>query len=315
MYDIIGKRYYYFAISLLIIIPGIIAMIYSTVTFGTPVRLGIDFTGGSSWELRFEKPVDLTEVRAIFASNGQTDAAVQNTGDNQTILVRSKPVTQDIRVAVEGDLAKKYGKVDELKFDSVGPAIGREVTSSASTAVIASSVLILLFIYYAFRRVPNAFRFGVCAIVAMLHDVFVSFGVFSILGLLFGWEADSLFLTALLTVIGFSVQDTIVVFDRIRENVPKHRGESFETVVNRSVLETLHRSVVIQLTIMFVLFTMVLFGGGTTKHFVTVLLYSLFSGMYSSIFNAPPLLVVWENHEFGKFLRRAFGGGAARASA
>ena len=154
-----------------------------------------------------------------------------------------------------------------------------------------------------------------CAIIAMIHDIFVSFGIFSILGLVFGWEADSLFLTALLTMIGFSVQDTIVVFDRIRENVPKHRGESYETIVNRSVLETLHRSVVTQLTVIFVLFTMLLFGGGTIKHFVTVLLYSMFSGMYSSIFNASPLLVVWENGEIGKFFRRTFGGGTARATA
>jgi preprotein translocase subunit SecF len=139
--------------------------------------------------------------------------------------------------------------------------------------------------------------------------------VFSILGLVLGWEADSLFLTAILTMIGFSVQDSIVVFDRIRENVPKHRGESFETVVNRSLLETIHRSLVAQLTVIFVLFTLLLFGGGTIKHFVTVLLYSMFSGMYSSIFNASPLLVVWENDEIGKFFRRVFGGGTARATA
>jgi preprotein translocase subunit SecF len=315
MYDIIGKRYYYFAFSLLIIIPGIIAMIYSTMTFGTPVRLGIDFTGGSSWELRLERPADLPEVRSIFASHGMADAAVQNTGDNRTILVRTKPVTPEIRTAVEQELSSKFGTVTELQFDSVGPAIGREVTNSATIAVVAASVLILLFIYYAFRRVPNSFRYGVCAIVAMTHDVFVSFGIFSILGLAFGWEADSLFLTALLTMVGFSVHDTIVVFDRIRENVPKHRGESYETVVNRSVLETLHRSVVTQLTVVFVLVTMLLFGGGTISHFVTVLLYSMFSAMYSSIFNASPMLVVWQNGEIGKFFRRVFGGGTARAAA
>ncbi len=315
MYDIIGKRYYYFAFSLLIIIPGIIAMIYSTLTFGTPVRLGIDFTGGSSWELRFEKPADLPEVRAIFANHGLTDAAVQNTGDNQTVLIRTKAVTPEIRQSVESDLASKFGKVTELQFDSVGPAIGREVTNSAAIAVVAASVIILIFIWYAFRRVPNPVRFGVCAIIAMTHDVFVSFGIFSILGILFGWEADSLFLTALLTMVGFSVHDTIVVFDRIRENVPKHRGESYETVVNRSVLETLHRSVVTQLTVVFVLVTMLLFGGGTISHFVTVLLYSMFSAMYSSIFNASPMLVVWQNDEIGKFFRRTFGGGKARATA
>jgi preprotein translocase subunit SecF len=315
MYDIIGKRYYYFAFSLLIIIPGIIAMIYSTMTFGTPVRLGIDFTGGTSWELRFDKPVDLPAIRGVFADNGLPDAAVQNTGDSQTILVRTKAIDPDVRAAIQKELTSKFGTVNELQFDSVGPAIGKEVTNAAAIAVIAASVLILLFISYAFRRVPNAFRYGTCAIIAMVHDIFVSFGIFSILGLLFRWEADALFLTALLTVVGFSVQDTIVVFDRIRENVPKHRGESYETVVNRSVLETLHRSVVTQLTVIFVLCTILLFGGGTIKHFVTVLLYSMFSGMYSSIFNASPLLVVWQNDEIGKFFRRVFRGGTARAAA
>jgi len=314
MYDIIGKRYWYFTVSLIIIIPGIIAMVYSLMTFGTPIRVGIDFTGGSLWELRFDQAASLSGVRDTLTARGLGDASIQNTVDNQTILIRTKPVSLEERAGVEQDLSKQFGTVTELRFDTVGPAVGREVTQAATLAAVAASLVFLVFIAFAFRRVPNGFRYGVTAVIAMIHDVFVCLGVFAILGLIFGWEADALFLTALLTVIGFSVQDTIVVYDRIRENVLRRRGEPFEQVVNRSLLETLPRSVIIQLTQVFVLFTLLLFGGPTTKHFVTVLLYSMFSGMYSSIFNAPELLVVWENGEIGSFFRRKFGKETARAS-
>ena len=179
----------------------------------------------------------------------------------------------------------------------MGPTIGQEVTRSAFLAVIATAVVILLFIVFSFRRVPNSFRYGACAIIAMIHDILILMGIFSILGLVWGWEADALFLTAVLTIIGFSVQDTIVVFDRIRENVPKRRGEPFETIANRSLLETLHRSLATQLNAMFVLIAILLFGGDTIKQFVFVLLYGFLSGTYSSIFIAVPLLVAWENGE------------------
>jgi preprotein translocase SecF subunit len=148
----------------------------------------------------------------------------------------------------------------------------------------------------------------------MVHDVLVATGLFSLAGLLFEWEVDALFLTALLTVIGFSVQDTIVVYDRIRENVPKRRGEDYETIVNRSLLETVHRSLATQLNAIFVLIAILLFGGATIKQFVAVLLIGMFSGTYSSIFNAVPLLVVWNNGEVGAFLRRVFGGTAKAAA-
>jgi len=315
MFDIIGKRYLYFTLSLLVIVPGLIAMIYSMVTFGSPVRLSIDFTGGTLMELQFESPVKVGDVRAVFEERGFADTAVQNAGDDRTVVIRAKLLDPQTKVAVQNDLKAKLGPFTELRYDSVGPAVGAEVTRSATLAVSAAAICILLFIIFAFRRVPNSWRFGVCATIATCHDILVAVGVFSICGLLFGWEADSLFLTALLTVTGFSVQDTIVVFDRIRENIPKRRGEPFEVIVNRSLLETLHRSLATQLNAIFVLIAILLFGGATIRQFVIVLLYSLFSGTYSSIFNAVPLLVVWEKGEVGAFLRRVFGKGAARASA
>jgi preprotein translocase SecF subunit len=192
------------------------------------------------------------------------------------------------------DLGQEFGEVELLRFESVGPAVGAEVTRAAGIAVAVAALFILAYIVFAFRNVPNAFRYGACAIAAMIHDILVTVGLFAIAGLALGWEADALFLTALLTVIGFSVQDTIVVFDRIRENIPRRRGEAFETIANRSLLETLHRSLATQLNAIFVLVALLLLGGATTKQFVAILLVGLISGTYSSIFTAVPLLVTWE---------------------
>jgi preprotein translocase subunit SecF len=297
MFSIVQKRHWFFLFSALLIIPGLVAMIYSTVMFGSPIKLGIDFTGGALTELRFDKVLQPAEVRQIFTDSGFPGATVQTTADPQTLLVRTKPVDPEAKNLLLSALRETFGPVEVLRFESVGPAVGAEVTRAASIAVAVAALFILVYIVFAFRKVPNAFRYGVCAIISMIHDILVTTGLFSIACLLLGWEADSLFLTAVLTVIGFSVQDTIVVFDRIRENTPKRRGESFETIVNRSLLETLHRSLATQLNAIFVLIALLLLGGATTKQFVAVLLVGLISGTYSSIFNAVPLLVVWETRK------------------
>jgi preprotein translocase SecF subunit len=294
MFTIVEKRHWYFILSALVIFPGLVAMIYSIMMFGSPVPLSIDFTGGSLLELRFEQAVPTSDVRQVFVETGFSGSTVQTTTDERTILVRSKPMSPETKSEIVAELSAEYGSVDELRFETVGPAVGAEVTRAAAIAVAVAAFFILIFIVFAFRKVPNAFRYGVCAIAAMLHDILVTVGLFSLAGLLLGWEADALFLTAILTVIGFSVQDTIVVFDRIRENIPKRRGEAYETIVNRSLLETIHRSLATQLNAMFVLVALLIFGGATMKQFVAVLLVGLLSGTYSSIFNAVPLLVVWE---------------------
>jgi preprotein translocase subunit SecF len=304
MFNIVEKRQWYFLLSALIIIPGLVAMIYSIVVFGAPVKLSIDFTGGTLLELRFDQSVQPAEVRQIFTENGYLGSSVTTTGD-RTILVRTKQMDPATKAEIIDSLGETFGPVEELRFESVGPAVGAEVTRTATIAVAVAALFILLFILFAFRKVPNAIRYGVCAIAAMLHDILVTVGLFSIAGLALNWEADALFLTAILTVIGFSVQDTIVVFDRIRENIPKRRGEAFETVVNRSLLETIHRSLATQLNAIFVLIALLLFGGATTKQFVAVLLVGLLSGTYSSIFNAVPLLVVWETRKLAGRTRKA----------
>ena len=304
IFNLVNKRFYFFIFSLCIIIPGVIAMVYSTLTLGTPFRLGIDFTGGSFMELRFNEVADVAKIRSSLEEQGYSDTYVQSAADGKTIVIRTTYLDNVAKDNITAALKRDIGEFTELRFESVGPTIGQEVTRSAFLAIVAASVVILLFIVFAFRKVPHSFRFGLCAIIAMVHDVLVLLGIFSILGLVFGWQADTLILTAVLTVTGFSVQDTIVVFDRIRENVPKRRGEPFETIANRSLLETLHRSLVTQLNAMFVLVAILLFGGETIKQFVFVLFYGFLSGTYSSIFVAVPLLVAWENGELNIFGRR-----------
>ncbi len=297
MFNIVERRHWFFLLSAVIIIPGLVAMIYSYATVGTPVKLSIDFTGGALLELQFEQPVQPADMRAALAEQGFAGSTVQTTANAQTLLARTKPMQQEEKAQIMEALRATYGSIEELRFESVGPAVGAEVTHAASIAVAVAALFILAFIIFAFRKVPNAFRYGLCAIAAMIHDILVTVGLFSLAGLLLNWEADALFLTAILTVIGFSVQDTIVVFDRIRENIPKRRGEPFETIVNRSLLETIHRSLATQLNAIFVLIAILFFGGATMKQFVAVLLVGLLSGTYSSIFNAVPLLVVWETRK------------------
>jgi preprotein translocase subunit SecF len=308
--DIVGKRYWYFALSLLVIVPGLIAMGVHWAQKGEPFSLSIEFTGGTVLELKFDKPQTFRsdEVAGILSQFGMspTDVSVQPSG-NDTLVIRTKEIDNATKVQIEDALRARYGNFTEQSAESVGPAIGAEVTQRASIAVAIAALGILLYITWAFRHVPQPFRYGVAAIIAMVHDVLVVLGSASIFGLLFGWEVDSLFLTALLTVIGFSVHDTIVVFDRIRENMARMRGVRFEDVVNHSILQTLDRSINTQLTVLFTLAALILFGGVTVRHFVLTLFIGILSGSYSSIFNASPILVVWENHEVGKFFGRLFG--------
>ncbi len=254
MFRLVEQRRWYFLLSALVIIPGLIAMIYSTATTGLPFKLAIDFTGGSIWELRFEQAIQPGDLRAIFSNAGLGDTAVTTIGDGRTAQVRLKPIEEAQKIVLMDVIKAKFGSgVTEEQFSTVGPAIGQEVTQAAVIAVIAAALAITMFLVIAFRKVAHPFRYGVSAVIAMVHDILVTTGIFSILSLFFGWEADALFLTAILTVISFSVQDTIVVFDRIRENSPKYRGETFGLIANRSLLETLHRSLATQLNALFIM--------------------------------------------------------------
>ena len=309
--NIVGKRKTYYTISAIVIGLGIVAMIASTTIYGTPLKPSIDFEGGSLMELQFDQQPPPEGVRAIFTNyskNGvdYNDTAVTDAEKlgQATTLIRSKYLDDEAKVEIQDQLEAQFGSFTELRFDAVGPTIGAEVTQAAALAVLAATVAILLFFIWAFRSVPNAFRYGIAAIVAMLHDVLLTAGIFAALGLFFGWEIDALFLTAILTVIGYSVHDTIIVFDRIRENLPRYRSEAFDTVCNRSLLETLTRSVATSVSTMFVVLAILVFGGSTMTQFVTTILIGIITGTYSSIFIAVPFLVSWQQGEFGSLFRR-----------
>lgn len=291
MLNIISKKNWYFLISLLVIIPGI----FSLFTWG--LRLSIDFSGGTRLTLLFPEPVNqktIDNVKNIFSSEKIEVATIQPSGSS--LIIRTKPLTEKQDAVLLDKIKSKAGSFKQEEFETIGPTIGSEITVNAFKAIIIASILIVLYIAYSFRRVPkptNSWRFGLTAIAALLHDVLVLLGVFSLLGHFFGVEVDSLFITALLTVMGFSVHDTIVVFDRIRENLIRVSGVAFPQIVNDSILQTLVRSLNTSLTAMLVLFTLLVFGGDSMRWFVVALLIGIFSGTYSSIFNAAPLLVLW----------------------
>lgn len=299
--DIIGKKYWFFIISLIVIIPGIASL------FLWGLRLSIDFTGGSrmTYEVQSsilrlrsgqELKVQSSDINKVITKQGVEVGSIQKSGDN-LYIVRTKPLDQKTHNKVNEALIKEIKEIKELSSETIGPTIGSEITINAIKAVIFACILIVLYIAWAFRKVPkpaSGIRFGVCAILALIHDVLVLIGVFSILGHFFNVEVDSLFVTAVLTVIGFSVHDTIVVFDRVRENLLRTPNLPFNQVVNSSILQTLGRSLNTSLTVLLVLLTLLLFGGESIKWFVVALLVGITSGTYSSIFNAAPLLVVWE---------------------
>lgn len=318
MIDFVGKRYLYFLLSLLIIIPGLIAIGIHWAQFGTPFALAIDFTGGTNWEMvDISRVPNTDEVRGIYAKYGIRDAVPQPEilEGKQGVLIRSSEVRPEVKPQIAADLRALLGNFTEVRFESAGPAIGAEVSNAAAVAVGAAAIAILLFLTYAFRKAPHPIRYGIAAIIAMLHDVLVVLGLGAIFGLLLGWQVDALFLTALLTVIGFSVHDTIVVFDRIRENLVRLRGMSFDNVVNHSIMQTLDRSINTQLVVLFTLTALAMFGGLTIRQFIITMLIGIVSGTYSSIFNAAQILVVWEDGDVGNFFRRIFGRSRAEATA
>jgi preprotein translocase subunit SecF len=308
--DIIGQRKLYYLISLIIILPGLISLIIPP-----HLKLAVDFTGGTLWELQFQQNVQPAQVKEVLAARGYGDAIVQTSGERD-ILIRAKeiPADQPIKGEIASDLKSKFGDFTELRFETVGPVVGQEVATRALFAVALASIGILLYIAWAFRKVDNPFRYGVCAILALLHDALVVLGIFSILGHLFDVEVDALFVTAVLTVIGFSVHDTIVVFDRIRENQRRMHGMPFDRIVNHSLIQTLGRSLATSLTVIFTLSALVLFGGITTREFALALLIGIISGTYSSIFNASAMLVSWENGEIARLFGRGRPSSAARSA-
>jgi len=310
--DFVRHRRWFYVLSLAIMLPGLISL-----ALPGGLRSGIDFTSGTIMTLRFDRPVDQAEVRQAFAEMGHPEAIVQRS-DEGSYLVRTLPFEQAISESVESEmqterqivvagLGERFGRVEVLGLDHVSPIIATEIVRYAVLAVVAACGGILLYLWWSFRKVPHPVRYGTCAVAALVHDALVVLGIFSILGRLFSIEIDAMFITAILTVIGFSVHDTIVVFDRIRENIVRHAGEPFADVVNHSLIQTLGRSLNTSVTVVLTLVALLLFGGVTIRTFVLALLIGIVSGTYSSIFNASLLLYSWEHGELGNFWRRLTG--------
>lgn len=302
LYDIVGHRRTYYIFSGILILLGIAAMVYSLITTGAIFQLGVDFRSGTRYEVQFTEPVTENEIRAVFAEfgiNNPSVIALRGEDLENAWQIRAEFVSPEISQAIVNALDAEVAPLIEgrTQVTSISPTVGAEVTRAAFVAVGVAAVVVLIYIALVFRQVPHPFRYGASAVAAMIHDLFIIFGFAAITGVLMGWEVDALFLTAVLTVAGFSLQDTIVVFDRIRENIPKRRREAYQKVVNRSLLETIHRSLATQLNAMFVMVAILLFGGASIKPFIAVLFVGLLSGTYSSIFVATPLLVSWEKGE------------------
>lgn len=302
MLDLVKNRYLWFLLSLAFILPGMISLAVNG------LQLGIDFTGGTLWEIEVQEGTSSNEIQSIVEAHGFSGARVQES-DNDQMLIRMEELQQGSPEKAELDsaLEEQIGSFTELQLQSVGPTLGTEIRNRAGIAILLASIGVLLYIAYAFRKTQNAFLYGSCAIIAMLHDIALVIGVFSILGWVAQVEVDALFVTAILTLIGFSVHDTIVVFDRIRENLVFRAGDRFEDIVNYSVVQTIPRSINTTITTLFTLLALYLFGGATIQYFILALIIGIVAGTYSSIFNAAQILVVWENEEIQDFVRGLFG--------
>jgi len=290
--NIIGKRRIWYTISFIMIVPGVISL------FIYGLRLGIDFNAGQLETVRGNVTVE--KVNTAATGLGFKDIQVVPAGSDTQIRYRDPaPQAQHEQNHQKLKTALAAKGVTELSFDSVGPTVSSAIAKNAIASLIVVSLAIVLYIAFAFRNAPppvSPWSFGVMAIIALLHDSLFVLGVFSLLGHFLGVEIDALFVTAILTVIGFSVHDTIVVFDRIRENLRREKG-SFEQIVNHSILETVARSINTSLTVLLTLLALYLFGGQSIRLFVLALLIGIASGTYSSIFNASPLLVTWHNYK------------------
>lgn len=282
--------------KILFVVSGVVLVFGLTSLALYGLRLGIDFKGGTITELQFKGSYDISKARQVVSDASIGNFQLQTTGE-RGLIIKTEVIEKDKHDAIVTDLKTMVGDFEEKRYDSIGPVIGKELKQKALYQLLLVSLGIVFYIAYAFRRIArpiSSWQFGWAAVVALLHDLLVVLGVFSVLGHFRGVEVDSLFVTAMLTVLGFSVHDTIVVFDRIRENLKLHAGQSLEFIVNHSISQTIVRSLNTSLTVLFVLLALLLFGGETIKYFVLALFIGIITGTYSSIFVASPILVLWQ---------------------
>lgn len=295
MFDITGKRVWYFALSAVLILGSAVAL----ATLG--LEPGIDFSAGSITTLSFESAPAPEDVETELADIGLTANVEESEG---RIVVRTTELAAAEKKAMKDGLETAFGPLQEEGFENVNPIIAEETARIAGIAVAVSAAGILLYITWAFRRMPKPFHYGTCAVIALVHDVTIVLGTYAILGSIMNWEINLMFITGILAVIGYSVNNTVVVFDRIRENLRRGISPRFEIVVNSSLVDTLSRSLNTSLTTLAVVLALVLFVGASIQNFAVVLLIGVVSGTYSSLLVAPTLLVVWEGGRWSGLVRR-----------
>ncbi|MBI2454417.1 MAG: protein translocase subunit SecF [Parcubacteria group bacterium] len=293
MLAIIPNKKIYLTISAVLVLASVVAI----AVWG--LKLGIDFTGGSLWEVEFknQRPSN-QEILSVLAFHKLEDAVFQPTGE-KGLIIKFRPVNENTHESMKRDL-DDFSPIEEKRFESIGPVIGAELQKKSIKAIIYVLILIILYIAWAFRKVSkpvSSWKYGVTAIAALVHDVAIPTGIFAALGHFKGVEIDSYFVTAILTILGFSVHDTIVVFDRIRENLRKNPSEKFDLTVNNSVNETIARSINTSLTVFLVLLAAYFLGGESTNNLILALILGVFFGTYSSMFVASPILVIWSGHK------------------
>jgi preprotein translocase subunit SecF len=302
MIDLVGKKQWFFLTSGILIVIAIVSVVISQIQLGAPLRLGTDFAGGTSLTLQLSPPVEQSQLREEMAELRYSEATIQNAGEGNFIIHTREMTPDEAR-----ELAEQLGieldtQVEITDYYLVSGTVAAETTRNAAIAVIIATVAMMFYIIWAFRRMPKPFRWGSCAVIAVIHNVFIILGIFSLLGWLAGVEIDALFITGLLAVVGYSINNTVVIFDRIRENVSRHIRPDFTQTVNDSLVETLGRCLNTALTTLFVLLALLLFGGATIHYFVLVLLLGVIIGTYSSVCIAGQLLVVWEKGEWRALL-------------
>jgi len=296
MFDIIGKRFRFFLISGVVILIGVISLL----TVG--LKPGIEFSSGSLLTVDFEQEVEQGQLRQELADLGYSNVIIQRTGAGD-FLIRIRELSSEDKAQLEEALTARFGELTEPEFSSVSPMIATETVRTAAIAVAIAAVGILIYVTWAFRRMPKPFHYGTCAIIALMHDALVALGIFSILGGILNWQINMMFITGILAVIGYSVNNTVVIFDRIRENLKLEERADFEVVVNNSLVETLGRSVNTSLTTLIVVLALLLFVGVSIQNLVAVLIIGIIAGTFSSVCIAPALLVVWDKGEWSRFVQ------------
>lgn len=292
MFKIIAKRKAWYILSSFLVVLSIASIIF------LGLRVGVDYNGGSIIELKASKDIS-SIAKSAYESQGITSFQIKSSGSN-IYTIRSKELSNDQKNSLLSEISKEAGDVVELSFDNIGPTVGKDLLNKSMYSVVIASLAIIMFIAYAFRRIPkplSSWKFGSMAVVALLHDLFITLGFISIFGYFYSWmEIDYLFITAMLTIMGFSVHDTIVIYDRLRENFIRNRHKSITDVAEESVNQTLARSINTSVTTIIVLLALFILGGAPIRHFVLILMFGITIGTYSSIFVATPLLVSWHKN-------------------